>query len=101
MVNVTNDVPAGIVTVFGKVTVVRLLVNLMSHPPAGAGPLRVAVPMTVPPPKTDGGFRVTETKASGTSVRTVVWVVVPKVAESVTVCALVTGVVVMLNVAEV
>jgi hypothetical protein len=93
--------PAEIVTLFGTFTVARLLVSLMTNPPAGAGPLRPAVPVELLPPRTDEGFSETETNARGTSLTVAVSVVVPKVALIVTVCAVVTATDVRLNVAVV
>jgi hypothetical protein len=89
------------VTLFGTFTAATLLVSLMTHPPAGAGPFRFADPVEDSPPGTDGCASVIEMNASGTLLIVVVLVVEPNVALIVIDWADVTGVDDMLNVAVV
>ncbi len=60
-VKVTVVAPAGTVTLAATVAAVVLLdVSVTTVPPAGAGPLRVIVPVLEAPPFTDVGFSTTE-----------------------------------------
>jgi hypothetical protein len=55
-VNRTEEVPAGTVTEAGTVATVGLAVcRLTTHPPDGAGPTRVIVPVAGAPPTTLNG----------------------------------------------
>ena len=57
--------PAGTVTLAGTVACdVLLLKRPTARPPEGAGPLKVTVPVTVAPPITLVGLRVTEVSVS-------------------------------------
>ncbi len=55
-VNVALDAPAGMVKLDGTVTADELLLRETTVPPAGAGPLIVAVPVDDAPPATVAGF---------------------------------------------
>ena len=57
IVNVTEDLPAGITTVAGTVADFRLLVSTTFRPPVGAGALTPTTPVLVFPPFTVTGFR--------------------------------------------
>jgi hypothetical protein len=73
-VKVADDDPAATVTLFGIIAAALLLDSGTTTPPAGAGPLKVTVPVEVVPPITVEGFNVTEAIASGSTVKVVVWV---------------------------
>jgi hypothetical protein len=55
-VNVAEEEPAATVTVLGTVADPLLLARLRPIPPAGAAPVRVAVPVDGEPPATLAGF---------------------------------------------
>jgi len=60
-VNVAVVAPATTVTLAGTVAAaVLLLDSVTTAPPAGAAPLSVTVPVEVPPPVTDVGFKLIE-----------------------------------------
>ena len=100
--NVVEVMFAGTVTVEGTVeTVVLLMVKLMVVPSAGAGPLKVTVPVACVPPLTEVGVKVSELSTAAVTVKVAVLVVVPYVAEIVTDVLAATGAVVTLNVAVV
>jgi hypothetical protein len=68
IVNVLVVAPAEIVTVAGTVAAAVLeLARKTPHPPVGAGPLKVTVPVAVPPPETLVGLTVRE---AGVGIRT-------------------------------
>ena len=67
-VKVAVVAPAATVTVGGTVAAGLLLVRVTMAPPAGAGPLRVTVPVEGLPPTTLVGFTVTEDMVTGTGV---------------------------------
>jgi len=52
--------PAGTVTVLGTLARLELLRSCTTTPPAGAGPLRVTVPVAVLPPQTEVGLIVSD-----------------------------------------
>jgi hypothetical protein len=84
-VNVALACPAAIDTLAGTTTAALLLARSTAMPPAGAAPLMVTVPVTLPPPPMIAvGLSETETTAYG--VIWTVWfsVVDPSVAEIVT-----------------
>src|SRR5688572_30477902 len=54
--------PAGMNTLFGTVTVVRLALIFTHTPTGGAGPPRVTVPVAVLPPTTEAGVTTTEAR---------------------------------------
>jgi hypothetical protein len=96
MVNVAVDWPAGIFTVPGvDAKEVPLEVTAMFAPVVGATAPSVTVPVTLAPPVTETGFSVS--CMGGATVTCWVRVVLPKVAERVTVCGLVTAVVGMVT----
>jgi hypothetical protein len=67
---------AATVTLEGTVaTLVLLLVNVTTVPPAGAGPLSVTVPVDEFPPTTELGLRVKELGTGAFTVRVAVFVV--------------------------
>jgi hypothetical protein len=98
--NVADVAPCGTVTFAGTVADTLLLDRDTTIPPAGAGPLSVAVPWAAEPPLTEVGLTETADKdavAAGNSVRFAETVVPPPDTEIVTTVALVTGWVRMLN----
>ena len=67
--------PAGTVTVLDTLARLELLRNCTTTPPAGAGPLRVTVPVAVLPPQTEVGLIVSDwsvTLGAGLTVRVAV-----------------------------
>jgi len=80
-VNVALLVPAATVTLEGTLaTPVLLLESMTWAPPAGAGPLRVTVPVDELPPVTLGGLSVSEERVGsdeGVTVSEAVWVTPP------------------------
>jgi len=54
---------------------VLLLDRLTTAPLAGAGPVKVTVPVEVVPPITVVGFRLTEVRTAAVTVKLAVWVV--------------------------
>ena len=78
-VNVTLVWPAGIVTVVGTVAEVWLLANVITLPPAGAGPEMMTVPVDEVPPFTEVGLTLTLDTVGGVIVNWAVSVM-PKVA---------------------
>jgi hypothetical protein len=59
-VNLPDEAPAAIVTEeLGRVAAEEELLRLTFIPPVGAGPFRVTVPVTVPPPMTEFGDNAT------------------------------------------
>jgi hypothetical protein len=94
--------PAATVTLAGTVAApVLLLESATEEPPAGAAPLRVTIPVEVPPPTTVAGLSVTEARLGGSKDREAVRVTPPLDAESVAVAATTTGLVVTWKVAVV
>jgi hypothetical protein len=93
--------PAGIVTLAGTCAAeVLLLDNVTTAPPAGAAPFRLTVPVELFPPTTDVGLLVTEERLAALTVRLVLRVS-PYVPEIVTEVLAETGLVVIVNVADV
>lgn len=80
-VNVAVDEPAGTVTEAGTVAAVLLLVRATAVPPVPAGPESVTVPVDVEPPTTVVGFKVSDCTTEGSTFRTAVNVLVPRLAE--------------------
>ena len=75
MVNRALVAPAGIVILLGTRARLELLRNCTTTPPAGAGPLRVTVPVAVLPPQTEVGLIVSDwsvTLGEGLTVRVAV-----------------------------
>ena len=69
-VKVALLVPAETGTLAGTLaTAVLLLVRPTEIPPAGAGPLKVTVPVELPPPRTLVGLRVSALTPGGVTVR--------------------------------
>jgi hypothetical protein len=86
IVKVVLEFPAATVTLAGtEATDVLLLERVTTVPPAGAGALRVTVPVDGVPPLTLEGFRVNELAASVATVSDAVFVIVPFLAVIVTV----------------
>jgi hypothetical protein len=98
-VNVVLFAPGGIVAVDGTVaTDVRLLLSETTAPAGGAAPFSVRVAVEEAPPVTVAGFKVSDVKDATLTVRVVVLVMVPYVAERVTEVEEATPVVVIGNV---
>jgi len=86
--------PAGMVTLLGTLARLELLRNCTTTPPAGAGPLRVTVPVAVLPPQTEVGLIVSDwsvTLGAGLTVRVAVRETPPAEAVIVTLVALETA----------
>lgn len=99
--NVAVNAPLAIFTEAGTVAAVAFeLTSVTTAPAAGAGPLRVTVPLTtsVDPPITDCGETLTEATAVGPTFNTAVWLDDPNVADIVACDADLTTDVVTLNV---
>ena len=70
MLKVALVLPAATVTLAGTVAAeVLLLDKEITAPPAGAGALRVALPVEVPPPTTLVGLKVSELNVTAVTVR--------------------------------
>jgi hypothetical protein len=82
-VNVALVAPAGTVTLEGTLAALLLLARVICAPPAGAGPLKVTVPVEdCAPPTTLLGFRVSEetvgsAAGAGITVRVADWLAPP------------------------
>ena len=97
--NVAVLEPAAIATLAGTWAAAVLLLDRVTVAPlAGAGPLRVTVPVELFPPITELGLLLTEERAAALTVSVVVRVT-PYVPEMVTEVFAETGVVVIVNVA--
>ncbi len=86
--------PAGMVILLGTLARLELLRNCTTAPPAGAGPLRVTVPVAVLPPQTEVGLIVSDwsvTLGAGLTVRVAVRETPPAEAVIVTLVALETA----------
>ena len=87
--------PAGMVILLGTLARLELLRNCTTTPPAGAGPLRVTVPVAVLPPQTEVGLIVSDWSATpdegGLTVRVAVRETPPADAVIVTLVALETA----------
>jgi hypothetical protein len=86
--------PAGMVMLLGTLARLELLRNCTTTPPAGAGPLRVTVPVAVLPPQTEVGLIVSDwsvTLGAGLTVRVAVRETLPAEAVIVTLVALETA----------
>jgi hypothetical protein len=68
-VKVPVVLPADTVTLPGRVAFVELLASLTTKPPVGARPLKVTVPVEEAPPVTLVGFKPTETREAGFTVK--------------------------------
>ena len=100
MVNVALLEPAGIATFAGTwAAAVLLLCKVTETPPVGAAPVSVTVPVELLPPTTDVGVLVSVDNVGALTVSVVVRVT-PYVPEIVTEVFAVTGVVVMVKVAD-
>ena len=98
-VNVVLFAPGGIVAVDGTVTTDVLLFLIETTAPAGgAAPFSVRVAVEEAPPVTVAGFKVSDVKDATLTVRVVVLVMLPYVAERVTEVEEATPVVVIGNV---
>jgi hypothetical protein len=76
VVNVTEDAPAGTVTVGGTDATAGLpLVSVTTAPPAGAAPFSLTVLLVVdPPPTTSAGDSVRDVSCAASTVNVAVWV---------------------------
>ena len=86
--------PAGMVMLLGTLARLELLRSCTTAPPAGAGPLRVTVPVAVLPPQTEVGLIVSDwsvTLGEGLTVRVAVRETPPAEAVIVTLVALETA----------
>jgi len=86
--------PAGMVMLLGTLARLELLRSCTTTPPAGAGPLRVTVPVAVLPPQTEVGLIVSDcsvTLGEGLTVRVAVREMPPAEAVIVTLVALETA----------
>ena len=87
--------PAATVTLLGTLARLELLRSCTTTPPAGAGPLRVTVPVTVLPPQTEVGLIVSDWSVTpddgGLTVRVAVRETPPAEAVIVTLVALETA----------
>ena len=98
-VNVVLFAPGGIVAVDGTVTTdVLLFLTETTAPAGGAAPFIVRVAVEEAPPVTVAGFKVSDVKDATLTVRVVVLVMLPYVAERVTEVEEATPVVVIGNV---
>lgn len=97
MGNVVDVVPATTVAELGGVALFEPEERVTMVPPAGAGPVKVTVPVEVNPPTTDGGERFRLAGAGGFTVTVAVSARPPSVAVIVAVTDFVTGVVVTVN----
>src|SRR2546429_644490 len=77
---------------------VLLLESAATTPPAGAGPLRVTVPVDDVPPVALDGFNVSEVRTGGSTVMEAVCVTPLKTAERIAVVDAATGLVLTANV---
>lgn len=93
--------PAGTVTEAGTVTVDKFEVRVTTAPPAGAGPVKVTVPVEFAPPATLVGDTLIVDSFAAATIRVLVFVVDPNVAEMVTVSFDACALVAILNVAVV
>jgi hypothetical protein len=93
--------PAGTVALAGTTAAALLLESATVAPPAGAGPLRVRVPVDGSPSTALAGLRTSALAAGAVTVSVAVLATVPLVAEMVTAVLAATGVVVTVNVAVV
>jgi hypothetical protein len=103
-VNVVEVLPAAMVTVpvAGTwATDVLLLCRVTTAPPAGAAPFRVTVPVEVFPPTSLAGINPSDDNTAAFTFKVAFLVTVPYVAEMTTGVFVATGVVVIVNVAEV
>ena len=101
IVNVADVAPAATVTVAGTVALVLFEARVTTLPLGPAGPVNVTVPITGAPPNRADGESVTLDTPAPVTVRTVVFVTEPAVAVTVTGVSDETGLVLILNVAEV
>jgi hypothetical protein len=69
-VKFTEVAPAGTVTLDCTVASVLFDERVIPTPPTAAGPDRVIVPVDFPPPVTDDGDKVMDTRAGGLTVST-------------------------------
>jgi hypothetical protein len=100
-VKVIEVMPPGIVTVAGTIAEDRLLESVITAPPAGAGPVRVTVPVEDAPPATVVGLRLNADRTAGVIVRVAVLEVGPRSAVMLTAVCEATPVVVIVNVTDV
>jgi len=103
-VKVTLLAPAGTITLEGTLAAPLLLERKTCAPPAGAGPVRVTVPVEDWPPKTFAGFSVNEESVgagggAGVTVSETDLVTPPYAAEMLTVVDAATALVLTVNVA--
>ena len=93
--------PAGTTTDAGTTALARFDVRVTTAPPAGAGPVKVTVPVEVAPPATLVGDTLIVDSFEAATSRVLVFVVEPNVAEMVTVSFDACALVAILNVAVV
>ena len=99
---VIENVPAGILTLAGTLTIVELLLDKETAKPAGgAGPLRVTVKKVESPTLMLAGFAPIPLKATGTTDNVALFLTPLRVAEMVADCEAVTVLVVIAKVAVV
>ena len=75
--NVAEVFPAATVTDTGTGAALELLESFTTNPPAGAGPVRLTVPVDTAPPTTTAGFILMELKVAGLIVRLADTLMVP------------------------
>jgi hypothetical protein len=97
-VNVAVVAPAATVTLSGTAAAMPLLERRTRLPGAGAGPVKVTVPVDAPPPGTFEGAMASDAKETAVTARVADRELVPTVAVSVTLRSVETGVVVAANV---
>ena len=99
--NVALFDPAATVTVAGTFALETLVVKLITAPPDGAGPLRVAVPVDGEPPTTDVGASVIDVSVAAVILSEALADEAPSVAVRVADVVVTTAAVVTVNVAVV
>lgn len=93
--------PPEIVTVAGGLAAMSLLESETAVPVEGAGALNVTVPVAEVPPTTELGFKATDIRFAGLTVRSAVVPTPDACAETTAMAWTLTGIVLTVNVAEV
>jgi hypothetical protein len=101
IMNVAEVFPRATRILAGGVALFRLLTSLTVTPPTGAGPVKLTVPVEIPPPGTLDGLRLTEAMVARTTFKTVLRETVFSLAVMVASCSAVTTVVVAVKLTEV